>query len=354
MGRSRWFLAMFAIVSAVMLVGVDHAEARRGGSFGSRGARTFQAPRTTPTAPQNVAPVQRSTTQQPGMQSQQNRAAGARQAGRSSMFGGGLMGGLMRGMLIGGLIGLLMGQGLGGLAGLFGLLVQGLLIALVVMLVMRFLRRPQPAAAGGRPSGMARAAGGDASGGMGTGAGSGLGSALGGLGRRPGHGMGAGLGAGLGSGLGTGASGASAAPRRNPAQPDEIGLSGGDFDQFEKLLATILTAFGREDQGALREHTTDEVFSYFSDEMRQNAEQGHRNVVSDVKLLQGDLSEAWREDGREYATVAMRFASFDRMVDRNSGAYISGDQDQPGESTELWTFVRENRGPWKLSAIQGA
>lgn len=334
MGSSRWFLAMFAIVSAVMLVGVDHAEARRGGSFGSRGARTFQAPRTTPTAPQNVAPVQRSTTPQPGMQSQQNRAAGARQAGRSSMFGGGLMGGLMRGMLIGGLIGMLMGHGLGGLAGLFGLLVQGLLIALVVMLVMRFLRRPQPAAAGGQPSGMARAAGGDPSGGRNAGMGSAMGSALGGLGRRPGHGMGA--------GLGTGAAGASAAPRRNPGQPDEIGLTGADFDQFENLLATILTAFGREDQGALHEHTTDEVFSHFADEMRENAEQGHRNVVSDVKLLQGDLSEAWREDGREYATVAMHFASFDRMVDRQSGAYVSGDQDQPGESTELWTFVREN------------
>jgi predicted lipid-binding transport protein (Tim44 family) len=73
------------------------------------------------------------------------------------------------------------------------------------------------------------------------------------------------------------------------------------------------------------------------------------NRVSDVKLLQGDLAEAWREGNSEYATVAMRFALNDTTVDRASGRVVDGG---PQEVSEMWTFRRSNGGPWLLSAIQ--
>jgi predicted lipid-binding transport protein (Tim44 family) len=73
------------------------------------------------------------------------------------------------------------------------------------------------------------------------------------------------------------------------------------------------------------------------------------NRVSDTKLLQGDLAEAWREGGSEYATVAMRFSINDTMVDRASGRVVEGG---PQEVSELWTFRRANGSPWILSAIQ--
>ena len=41
------------------VVAVDTAEARRGGSFGSRGTRTYQTVPATPTSPGITAPVQR-------------------------------------------------------------------------------------------------------------------------------------------------------------------------------------------------------------------------------------------------------------------------------------------------------
>jgi predicted lipid-binding transport protein (Tim44 family) len=77
--------------------------------------------------------------------------------------------------------------------------------------------------------------------------------------------------------------------------------------------------------------------------------------VSRVALLQGDVSEAWREPGSDYATVAMRYALRDTMVDRGSGRIVSGDPDRDDEVTELWTFRRDDRDPgagWQLSAIQ--
>ena len=54
--RLRTMLAA-GLVLSLSFAGV--AEARRGGSFGSRGMRTYQAPRTTATAPYSTGPVQR-------------------------------------------------------------------------------------------------------------------------------------------------------------------------------------------------------------------------------------------------------------------------------------------------------
>ena len=65
---------------------------------------------------------------------------------------------------------------------------------------------------------------------------------------------------------------------------------------------------------------------------------------------QGDLAEAWREGAVEYATVGMRFALADRVIDRASGRTVEGGE--PGEVTELWTFMRARGGDWLLSAIQ--
>jgi predicted lipid-binding transport protein (Tim44 family) len=134
---------------------------------------------------------------------------------------------------------------------------------------------------------------------------------------------------------------------------DEIGLTADDFDAFEQLLHEVQAAFTREDYAGLRERCTPEIVSFLSEELSQNAVNGVRNEVLDVKLLQGDLSEAWREGATEYATVAMRYESIDVMRDRQSGAVVEGDE-HPTETTEIWTFVRPVGGRWQLSAIQEA
>ena len=110
-----------------------------------------------------------------------------------------------------------------------------------------------------------------------------------------------------------------------------------DFDAFEHLLTEVQTAYGREDVAALRSRVTPEMLSYYSEEFAQNASRGVINKIDNVKLLQGDLSEAWRESDDEYATVAMRYSLEDSMVDRSSGRVA---QIEPSEARELWTFRR--------------
>src|SRR6266581_230628 len=296
MFRNRWLIALGAIATAFVLVSTD-AQARVGGGFsgGSRGARTFSAPPATPTAP-SAAPIQRSITQ-PG------NAAPIGQTGmRPGLFGGGLFGGLAAGFLGAGLFGLLFGHGFfGGMAGfasIIGLLLQVVLVVIVARLVFAWWQRrnmPAPAYAAAHPV--------------------------------TGHSFG-----GLSGMLG----GANVPPTGDPPAI-ALTIDKSDYDAFERLLGDIQAAYSAEDLSALRAQVTPEMLSYFSEQLAGNASRGLINRVTDVKLLRGDLAEAWREGNTDYATVAMDFALTDSMVDRASGQTVEGGE--RSEVTELWTFM---------------
>jgi predicted lipid-binding transport protein (Tim44 family) len=145
-----------------------------------------------------------------------------------------------------------------------------------------------------------------------------------------------------------GGSGALASSAR-ASGTDEVGLTPDDFNAFEKILGEVQSAYGAEDLARLRRQVTPEMLSYFSEDLAANASKGVVNRVSDVKLLQGDLAEAWREGETDYATVAMRYSLNDEMVERDSGRVVQGG---PDEATEIWTFMRVRGGHWLLSAIQ--
>lgn len=323
-------LAIFTLVFSV--VAVDYAEARRGGSFGSRGARTFQSAPATNTAP-SAAPVQRSIT--PGTAAQPNAGRAATGAAAGAAANRGLFGSpLMRGLMLGGLFGLLMGAGFGGFGGFMALLVQIALIAGVIWLAMRLFRsRPQTAAAGNQRAG----------------------SRMNYQGQDPAAGGGRDfrhLGAGLGGGAA--ATGAAAPAAARSGNPDELGITPDDLGIFEQRLYQLQDAFGREDYAAIREITTPEIMSYLSEELSQNATRGVKSEVRDVKLLQGDIAESWKEGSREFATVAMRYAMIQVLRDRQSGNIVEGSDSEPVESTEVWTFLRDHHDEWKLTAIQDA
>jgi predicted lipid-binding transport protein (Tim44 family) len=308
--RRPFILAAFAALGLVLAPTLADAAAGRGSSQGSRGSRTYSAPPPTTTAPGAAAPMQRSTAQP-------NAAGPAAAAAAPSrgLFGGGLMGGLMGGLLGAGLIGMLMGggffSGMAGFMGILGLIIQVALVAVVVMFAVRwFRRRNQPALATGpdmaprtmdQPNTMNR-------------------TAMGGM---P---MGAAV-----------------------AAPVTIGPE--DYAAFETVLQSIQGAWSAGNEGALRQFTTPEMASYFGEQLSEMARQGLRNQVSDVKLEQGDLAEAWGENGAEFATVAMRFSALDVTRDA-TGRVVEGDAATRAMITEVWTFVRHPGEAWVLSAIQ--
>ena len=131
---------------------------------------------------------------------------------------------------------------------------------------------------------------------------------------------------------------------------EHLAVAKSDYDAFERSLGDIQAGYSTEDLSTLRAKVTPEMLSYFSEQLAANASRGLINRVTDVKLLRGDLAEAWREGNTDYATVAMNFALKDSMVERASGQTVEGGE--PSEVTELWTFMRARGGNWLLSAIQ--
>jgi len=318
--RFRPLLALCAIATALALTVADaDARAGRGASFGSRGSQTWSAPPSTTTS-QTTRPIERSMTQpgQPGgaLAQRPATAPGGGFFNRPGFLGGGFLGGLFAGFLGAGLLGMLFGHGLtgglGGFASMIGLLLQIALVVLVARLLWSWWqRKTQPALATGPAL---RDYGGNSA---------------------------------MQGGFGLGGGGAAAAPRASGT--DEVGLTPDDFNAFERTLGEVQAAYSAEDLARLRRSATPEMVSYFSEELSANASNGVVNKISDVKLLQGDLAEAWREGDTDYATVAIRYSLNDQMVERDGGRVVQGG---PDEATEVWTFLRTRGGHWLVSAIQ--
>jgi predicted lipid-binding transport protein (Tim44 family) len=305
MRRTSILLAGFAALALALSPGLAEARAGSGSSFGSRGSMTYSAPPSTNTAPYSGAPMQRSMTP-----NQSTPGYGGSPMYSGGYQGGGMMRGLVGGLFLGGLFGMMFGHGfMGGGLGLFGLI--GLLLQIfLVVTVVRFLFRyfmggRSPAMAGG-PNIFAR-------GGM--------------PGPMPG----------------------SAAP----SGPPTIAIGPTDYQQFEQLLKGIQAAWSAHDLNGLQAMATPEMVSYFADQLSEQVSRGVRNVVNDVSLVSGDLAQAWAEQGREYATVAMRFSMVDVTRD-TAGRVVDGSPDEHVTATEIWTFVRSRGGHWILSAIQQA
>jgi predicted lipid-binding transport protein (Tim44 family) len=132
-----------------------------------------------------------------------------------------------------------------------------------------------------------------------------------------------------------------------------IAIAPTDYQAFEQLLVAIQAAWSAHDLHGLSALLTPEMLSYFADQLAEQASRGVRNTVTDVRLVQGDLAEAWAEGGREYATVAMRFQMIDATYDQ-AGRVVDGSPTEHVTATEIWTFVRVPGGRWILSAIQQA
>ena len=242
--------------------------------------------------------------------------AGGLGDGGGAAFGGGLFGGLAAGFLGAGLFGLLFGHGLfsgmAGFASVIGLLLQVVLVVIVGRLIFAWWQRRNmstPAYARAHPASAHN---------------------FGGL-----------------SGISGGANAALAG--------EHLTIAKSDYDAFERLLGEIQFAYSTEDLSALRARVTPEMLSHFSEQLATNASRGLINRVTEVKLLQGDLAEAWHEgDKTDYATVAMKFALKDSLsarADRPSKAASRARSPNCGPSCVRVVVIGYFRPSSRLNAL---
>lgn len=307
----RWRVLLALVCCLGLALAPALAEARAGHSFGSRpssmgsrGARSWEN--------NGAQPLNRSLRQPPAAQSRLPPQPSYPAYGGGSFFQRhpfltGLAGGVLGSWLFGHGAA---ARGVGGGAGsAFGALLWIVVIVLAAWFVLRLLRR------GAMSSGWP------------------------------------------GRGVGTTARRAAAGAAMPAARGRDVNLADTDLQSFQRLHAAIQDAWSAGDLARLQRLTTPEMLSYFSEELTRNASEGVRNIVSDVRLLKGELSESWEERDLQYATAYLRWRAIDYVVRLGTSPgegeeIVGGDPRTPVETEEVWTFVRRRGGEWLLSAIQ--
>ncbi|MGE5270530.1 MAG: Tim44 domain-containing protein [Thiohalocapsa sp.] len=308
--RPQWRVLLALFFCALIALAPSLADARAGRSFssggggssvsgmGSRGSRTFEHNNAAPITRSMTPSAPRATTPATGMGAPAAAAGGSFFQRHPFLTG-----------LAGGFLGSMLFSHLGG----FGHVLGGFLTLLIIGLAIFFLVR----LIAGRGFSFS-----------GTGAGGGFPQSA----------------------------GAAAVPRPEQFRGRDTTVADSDLNDFQQIHAAVQEAWGRGDLGRLRQVMTPEMLSYFSEELTRNTSEGVQNIVSNVRLLKGDISESWEEGDLQYATASMQWSAIDYVVRLGAPGQpqqiVSGDPRTPVEQEEVWTFVRRRGGNWLLSAIQ--
>lgn len=324
--RHKLFAVLLAAVVALSMGADAWARAGKSSSLGSRGSRTYDRPieRTitppsstlSPTAPSTMQPSTAQPMYNPGaMRSPSPMAPAAAQPGF-----------FQRNPLMGGLMGGLLGVGIGSMlfghspalaaaseaapgASVIGMLLQLAVVGGLVWLAVRFFRRrAQPAAATPYQREAATA-----------------------------------------TAYGSTPAAATSAPRR---VEKEFEVTADDQDAFGRIISGVQKAWSDGNPVALRQFATPEVLGWMGEDLARDQSRGVRNVMEDVQLLKGDITETWRDAELEYATAMITFSAKDYVVRLADNQVVEGDDRNPVEASEAWTFVRSPGGRWLLSAIE--
>ena len=313
-------LGLFALVGLSQILLEGYADARAGGgrSGGFRGSRSYSSPArpTNPTQPRREATP---PAQQPSPMATQP-------GGFMRTFGMAMLGGLVGSMLFSGLA----GAGLGGLGGLGGSgfgMIEMLLLAGLGYFIYRKFRSSAAATSYGSMQYQ-------------------------------------------GSQYQTPASPSYEAPSSAPPQDapsfDQIDYRsltmmdrGFTPEQFLKTAQDVFFkvqgAWNKQDTTALRSLCGSELMQTWEQELKDLQARGHQNKMENIALRESEITEVWTESGQDYITVRLHANLVDYTVDAKSGAVISGNNSDPIEFNEYWTFTRPvGPNPWKLTAVQQA
>jgi predicted lipid-binding transport protein (Tim44 family) len=323
---NRWArsgLVLFTLFFLLSVLEIDAwARAGGGGSFGSRGSRSFSAPRSTP------APAPSSPSQGSG-QFNTPPAAPA-----PSPFGGG---GFLRGMaggLVGGMLGGMLFRSLGfagggagdmgGGIGMMDILLIGALLYGIYWFIKR--RRSQTEAAGSsyRDS---------LAGGVGQTAAPAPMTAY-----APGAAE---------SDIETGLRHI----RQMDPRFDEKSFTDGCMDHFFKVQG----AWANRDMSGIRNLLTDEMNKTLQGQADQLRAAQQVNRLENIAVRSVEITEIWQEKGEDFITVQIYANLLDYTTDERTGQVVSGSRTEPVKFREYWTFSRPvGDHPWRLSAIHQA
>jgi predicted lipid-binding transport protein (Tim44 family) len=322
MFANRWAncgLVLFSLFFLLSVLEIDAwARVGGGGSFGSRGSRTYTAPRSTP------APTPASPSPGSGQLNTPSTPAPSPFGGGGFLRGmaGGLVGGMLGGMLFRSL-GFAGGSdgGFGGGIGMMEIILIGALLYGIYWFIKR--RRSQV------PSGVSY---------------------------RDSSAMDAGQ---------TTAPMTAYEPearesdvetglrhiRQMDPRFDERDFTDGGMDRFFKIQG----AWANRDMSGIRNLLTDEMYKTLQEEADQLRAKQRINRLDNIAVRSVEITEIWQEGGVDFITAKIYANLLDYTADERTGEVVAGSRTEPVKFQEYWTFTRPvGDHPWKLSAIHQA
>lgn len=123
------------------------------------------------------------------------------------------------------------------------------------------------------------------------------------------------------------------------------------MDSFFKVQG----AWANRDMSAVRGLLTDEMYGILQRDAEDLKRSGKINRLDNIAVRTTDITEVWQESGRDFITVRFLANLLDYTVEESSGQVVSGSKTEPVKFEEYWTFARPVGGnPWQLSAINQA
>jgi predicted lipid-binding transport protein (Tim44 family) len=319
---NRWvncglvFLSLFFLLSVLEI----DAWARAGGgsSMGSRGSRSYTAPRSTP-APTPSGPSQGTRQYNPAQPAPQPSAGGGLLRGMAGGIMGGIVGGMLGGMLFRSL-GFAGGSG-GGFGGGIGIM-EIILIGALLYGIYWFIKRQRSQTSAGvsyRNS----------------------------------------------STIDRGQTAAPMTAYEPETQESDIETGLRHIRQMDSRFAErdftdgcmdrffqIQGGWANRDMSGIQNLLTDEMYKTLQEEADQLRAKQRINRLDNIAVRSVDITEIWQEGGVDFITAKIYANLLDYTTDERTGEVVSGSRTEPVKFQEYWTFTRPvGNNPWKLSAI---
>jgi predicted lipid-binding transport protein (Tim44 family) len=117
----------------------------------------------------------------------------------------------------------------------------------------------------------------------------------------------------------------------------------------------VQQAVAQRDVAWLRDRIAPDLYASLQAQCDRLRAARQTNHIEQIRIQRAEITEAWQESGRDFATVYLSASLLDYTVDDATGGVVEGSRGAPQSVEEFWTFVRPVGGnPWQLTAIQSA
>ena len=123
-------------------------------------------------------------------------------------------------------------------------------------------------------------------------------------------------------------------------------------DMCLDLFFKVQGAWANRDMTTVRELFTAEMYGIIQGDAEELKRHKKINRLDNIAVRSVEITEAWQESGSDFITARFSANLLDYTIDEISGQVLSGSKTDPVKFVEFWTFTRPvGNNLWQLSAL---